>query len=260
MQAIFEIIRTVIAPLTQILIALFGAYIVTLWIVLVIWTFRDIETRSRSVVTQVFATLLVVFFFLPGSLLYLILRPRETLDEAFQRALQEEYILQDLEELPLCPTCQRYVQTDFVLCPHCHSRLRDNCPHCSRLVDLRWSVCPYCAIGLHDAEDRELPIENDERAAVHLPEWVEPSLQRLRARVAQLRARTGRRAALVAPPSPAETTPPPAENVATSNGHNGHHEAIDTIGAPYRPQPQSSEPAPSATRARVDEPVAAERE
>jgi RNA polymerase subunit RPABC4/transcription elongation factor Spt4 len=115
-----------------------------LWFTLVVWAFRDIESRSRSVVTQVFSTLLVVLFFIPGVLLYLILRPKETLDAAFQRSLEEEYLLQDLEELPLCPKCQHYVEDDFRLCPNCQTSLREACPACARLVDLRWAVCPYC--------------------------------------------------------------------------------------------------------------------
>ena len=130
----------------QFLLAIGIAYLIALWFALVAWTFRDIESRSRSVFTQVFSTLLAVLFFVPGLLLYLILRPKETLDQAFQRALEEEYLLQDLDELPLCPGCQRTVDPEFVLCPHCQTGLRAACAACARLVDLRWDVCPYCAV------------------------------------------------------------------------------------------------------------------
>lgn len=130
----------------QFLLAIGIAYIIAIWFAIVAWTFRDIESRSRSVFTQVFATLLVTLFFVPGLLLYLILRPKETLDQAFQRALEEEYLLQDLDELPLCPGCQRTIDPEYVLCPHCQTRLREPCPSCSRLIDVRWSVCPYCAV------------------------------------------------------------------------------------------------------------------
>jgi hypothetical protein len=135
----------------QFLLAVGIAYVIALWFAIVAWTFRDIEARSRSVFTQVFSTLLVVLFFVPGLLLYLILRPKETLDQAFQRALEEEYLLQDLDDLPLCSGCQRAVEADFVLCPHCQTRLRGPCPACERLIDLRWGVCPYCAVPV----DRE---------------------------------------------------------------------------------------------------------
>lgn len=138
-----ELIETA-ARGAQFLLAIGIAYLIALWFALVAWTFRDIEARSRSVFTQVFSTLLVVLFFVPGLLLYLILRPKETLDQVFQRALEEEYLLQDLDELPLCPGCQRSVDADFVICPHCQTSLRHACASCSRLIDRRWAVCPYC--------------------------------------------------------------------------------------------------------------------
>ncbi|MBA2598449.1 MAG: zinc ribbon domain-containing protein [Chloroflexia bacterium] len=135
----------------QFLLAIGIAYVFAIWFALVAWTFRDIEARSRSVFTQVFSTLLVVLFFAPGLVLYLILRPKETLDQTFQRALEEEYLLQDLDDLPLCQGCQRSVDPEFVLCPHCQTRLRGPCSACAKLIDLRWTVCPYCAVPVERA-------------------------------------------------------------------------------------------------------------
>ena len=141
----------------QFFLAIGIAYLIALWFALVAWTFRDIESRSRSVFTQVFSTLLVVLFFVPGLLLYLILRPKETLDQVFQRALEEEYLLQDLDELPLCPGCQRSVDTDFVICPHCQTSLRHACTSCSRLIDRRWAICPYCTTPVTADDGVTLP-------------------------------------------------------------------------------------------------------
>jgi RNA polymerase subunit RPABC4/transcription elongation factor Spt4 len=141
--------EAIIARGLQILLALGGAYLIALWFVLVVWTFRDIESRSRNVVTQIASTMLVVFFYVPGFLLYWLLRPKETLDEAYQRSLEEEYLLQDLQELPLCPSCHHYVEDDYQLCPHCNTQLKEPCHSCGRLVDLQWSVCPYCAAPQH---------------------------------------------------------------------------------------------------------------
>jgi len=258
METIFELIRTLVAPAAQVLLALLGAYLVTLWLTLIIWTFRDAETRSRSVITQIFATLLVVFFFLPGLVLYLILRPRETLDDAFQRALQEEYLLQDLEELPLCSSCRRYVQADFVVCPHCHSRLRENCPSCQRLVELRWDLCPFCASPLPGPDESQVePGVLLERPPA-LPDWVSPALARLRERMAGLRARAigvglPRRAPAEPPPSAAEARPPvavaPPPGMDASNGHQPL--TTDAIG-PTDDEP-SAEPAHAQARGRSRE-------
>ncbi len=149
--------EALIARSVQILIALGGAYILTLWFAIVVWTFQDIQARSRSVVAQIFSTLVVLIFSIPGLLIYLILRPRYTLDDAFQRSLEEEYLMQDLEELPLCPGCQQYVEDDWVFCPNCRTELRDNCIACDQLIDLRWDICPFCGTEQYEDEDAPLP-------------------------------------------------------------------------------------------------------
>jgi RNA polymerase subunit RPABC4/transcription elongation factor Spt4 len=136
--------EALIARIFQLFLALAGAYLLALWFALVVWTYRDITSRSTNAFTQIFSTLVVVLFFVPGAIIYLILRPRETLDEAFQRSMEEEYLLQDLDDYPLCPACRRAVRDDFVFCPHCSTELRHACTTCHRLVDIRWEVCPYC--------------------------------------------------------------------------------------------------------------------
>jgi RNA polymerase subunit RPABC4/transcription elongation factor Spt4 len=140
-----------IARLLQVFVALAGAYLLALWFALAIWTYRDITARTTNAVVQVLSTLLAVLFFAPGAIIYLILRPRETLDEAFQRSIEEEYLVQDLEEYPLCPSCRRAVRDDFVYCPHCHVELRGACENCRRLIDLRWEICAYCGADQQQA-------------------------------------------------------------------------------------------------------------
>jgi len=193
----------IVARSAQILLALAGAYVVALWFVLIVWTFRDVESRSRSVVTQIAATLLSVLFFVPGVLLYLILRPKETLDGTFQRSLEEEYLLQDLEELPLCQSCRRYVEDDFLLCPHCHAQLRDPCPTCARLVDLRWALCPYCAAVQHGNTAADV-----ERVDAPAARWTSSSSSvRRRRRVVPTRPTVDAPAEPAAMPAPAVERP-----------------------------------------------------
>ena len=93
-----------------------GAFLAALWISLVIWTYRDIRTRARDPLAQTLATLLVAVLNLPGVLVYLILRPQRTLEEEYQRTLEEEALLQALEDLPLCPGCERRVKDDWQGC------------------------------------------------------------------------------------------------------------------------------------------------
>jgi uncharacterized protein YhhL (DUF1145 family) len=77
--------EALIARAVQVLIAIGRAYILTLWFAIVVWTFQDIQARSWSVVAQIFSTLVVLIFSIPGLFIYMILRPRYALDDAFER-------------------------------------------------------------------------------------------------------------------------------------------------------------------------------
>jgi RNA polymerase subunit RPABC4/transcription elongation factor Spt4 len=122
-----------------------GAFLAALWLALVIWAWRDIRTRARDPLAQTLAVLVVAALNLPGVLVYLILRPARTLEEEYQRALEEEALLASIEDQALCPGCERRVKEDWQACPNCHTRLKKACPHCGKLMELPWNLCPYCA-------------------------------------------------------------------------------------------------------------------
>jgi len=127
-----------------VLTAFGGAFLVALWIGLIVWTYRDIRARTRDPLLQGLAALLVAVLNLPGVVVYLLLRPLRTLDEEYQRTLEEETLLQELEDLPLCPGCERRVRDEWQVCPNCHTKLKKTCQNCSKLMDLPWNICPYC--------------------------------------------------------------------------------------------------------------------
>jgi RNA polymerase subunit RPABC4/transcription elongation factor Spt4 len=144
----FENILRSIQPFVVMFAALFGAFLTAIWISVVIWTFRDIRSRSRDIFAQILATLMVLIFFpffpLPGLILYMILRPRQTLAEVYERSLEEEALLQGIEERMACPGCNRRIHEDYMICPTCHTRLKKACVSCGRLLHLRWNICPWC--------------------------------------------------------------------------------------------------------------------
>lgn len=135
--------ETIISYLT-IFAALFGALLAALWISLIIWAFRDMRARSRDPFAQIMSALVVALLPIVGIIIYLILRPQETLAEAYERALEEEALLQEIEEKPRCPGCSRTTESAWLLCPHCHTRLKKACPDCNTLLELQWNLCPYC--------------------------------------------------------------------------------------------------------------------
>ncbi|NWJ44717.1 MAG: zinc ribbon domain-containing protein [Chloroflexi bacterium] len=141
-----SILNSVVAVL-QIIATFLIAFLVIIWLTLCFWTFRDIQSRTRDIVAQIFATLLVVFFNIPGVLIYLLVRPKHTLEHEYEQKLQEEYMLQDLEEREICPTCRVKTQPDFMYCYSCRTRLRKDCPSCGQVIKLKWHNCPYCGMA-----------------------------------------------------------------------------------------------------------------
>src|SRR5213082_3925205 len=81
-------------------------FIVIFWLSLIIWTFRDIRSRTQDFLSQVLATLLVTVFFIGGLFIYMILRPRQTLAEIYERQLEEESLLAEMTERQTCNNCQ----------------------------------------------------------------------------------------------------------------------------------------------------------
>ncbi|HPH98354.1 MAG TPA: zinc ribbon domain-containing protein [Anaerolineaceae bacterium] len=145
-----------------------GAFLVALWLSLIAWTYRDIRKRSRDSLLHILAVLVVAVLFLPGIVIYLILRPAHTLEEEYQHTLEEEALLQSIEDNPLCPGCGRRIKDDWVACPNCHTKLKKPCHQCSRFMELAWNLCPYCgtpAPGMRkenasmDDALRSLPVE-----------------------------------------------------------------------------------------------------
>lgn len=125
-------------------LAFTGAFIAALWLALVIWTFRDMRARSRDIFAQILAALVVAVLNLPGLLIYLMLRPKETLAESYERSLEEEALLQGIEEVERCAGCGNRVRADYLVCPNCNTKLKKGCRACGRALNLSWSVCPYC--------------------------------------------------------------------------------------------------------------------
>jgi RNA polymerase subunit RPABC4/transcription elongation factor Spt4 len=132
-----------------------GGYLIALYLGMIVWTFRDIHSRTRDVLAQIMAALLVAVFTLPGLLIYFLLRPQETLSQRYERDLAEEALLHDLDEKHVCPNCQHQVESDFVICPYCFQQLRLRCIGCGRLLEPDWDVCPYCGLYKDTSDDDE---------------------------------------------------------------------------------------------------------
>lgn len=135
-------------PVVQLATQLIVIYVVLLWLGTAYWAFRDMQARTENPILPYFAAALIIFFtpllFLFAVVLYLIVRPRETLAEVYERSLAEESLIAEVEKNELCPVCRDRVDADWLVCPNCRTRLHRVCPSCNRLAEPTWPLCAFC--------------------------------------------------------------------------------------------------------------------
>ena len=135
-------------PVVQLASQLIVIYVVLLWLGTAYWAFRDMQARTENPILPYFAAALIIFFtpllFIFAVVLYLIVRPRESLAEVYERSLAEESLLAEVEKNELCPVCRDRVDSEWLVCPNCRTRLHRVCPSCNRLADPTWPLCAFC--------------------------------------------------------------------------------------------------------------------
>jgi hypothetical protein len=174
-----ELINT-IATIAGVIVAVMGAFLFAFWIAMGIWTFNDIRSRSRDWLAILLACVLVLIFPVVGLLLYLMIRPKENLAEVYDRALEEEALLREIEETLACPSCGTPVKDNWVYCPNCHNQLQHTCPACASLARNEWEICVYCGadqqlaparrfVGEPFRRDTVLPVDDAEESVSYRP-------------------------------------------------------------------------------------------
>ncbi len=141
------------------LVAWGAAFLAALWLSLIIWTYRDIKSRGKDPLIRFLAVLVVAVLFLPGIVIYFILRPANTLEEEYQHTLEEEALLRSIEEAPTCPGCGRRTKENWLVCPHCHTKQRKPCHHCSYMMELAWNICPHCGTPAPGLRREDMTLE-----------------------------------------------------------------------------------------------------
>jgi hypothetical protein len=120
-------------------------FVVVLYFALIYWTYADARRRIVDPMLIGCATF-VSFFPFVGTIVYMILRPPEYLEDVHERELEMQAAEARLHELgqALCPHCDYRIERDFVRCPSCLRKLKERCVNCSRPLDQTWTICPYC--------------------------------------------------------------------------------------------------------------------
>ena len=141
-------------------------FLVVIWLALIYWTFADARRRIADPLLVGCATAASVFPFV-GTIVYLIVRPPEYLEDVRERELEiqaAEARLSTLEHLH-CQYCGFEVEKDFLRCPSCLRRLREPCTVCAKPLDPRWKICPYCEAEVGQAAPEARPRRTRRAAA-----------------------------------------------------------------------------------------------
>lgn len=149
------------------LLILFG---VVLYASLVYWTYADARRRIVDPMLIGCAAAASMFFPFVGTIVYMIVRPPEYLEDVHERELEVQAAEARLHELDhsLCPHCDYPVERDFIRCPSCLRKLKERCVSCARPLDRAWTICPYCETEVPNAKPAR-PAGRRSRSAVTEP-------------------------------------------------------------------------------------------
>src|SRR3954451_19450124 len=119
--------------------------LIVLYAALLFWTYADARRRIDDPMLVGCATAASLFPFV-GTIVYLIVRPPEYLDDVRLRELEMTAAEARLANLDysLCPHCEYEVKGDYLRCPNCMRKLKESCFSCGKPVDPAWKLCPYC--------------------------------------------------------------------------------------------------------------------
>jgi hypothetical protein len=151
--------------------------LVVIWLALIYWTYSDARRRIADPMLVACATAASLFPFV-GSIVYMIVRPPEYLEDVRERELEMQAAEARLHQLGylLCPHCDQEVERDFLRCPNCQRKLKDPCVSCGKPLEPQWSICPYCETEVAGAlkpsrRRRRSYEESDEPTAVEPSEF-----------------------------------------------------------------------------------------
>src|SRR3954465_5156085 len=140
--AIFGITNDTLNLVVQLLLL----FLIAVWAALVFWTYADARRRIEDPMLIRCAAAASFFFPFIGTIVYVIVRPPEYIEDVRERELEiaaAEARLHSPDPLS-CPYCGFEVEKAFLRCPSCLRRLKEPCTVCGKPLDPRWKICPYC--------------------------------------------------------------------------------------------------------------------
>lgn len=134
-----------IDPILKIIVYFVLFFFIFFWLSIVVWTINDVMNRSKNLLFQCFAVVLVMAFNVPGLIVYIIFRPQKTLEDVNFERLEKKLLLNSLENQEICPNCEKVIEGEHLFCPYCQAKVKKECKHCHKLIEETYKYCPYCS-------------------------------------------------------------------------------------------------------------------
>jgi len=132
----------------QLVWKLLAAAFVIFWIVVLDWVWLDAGERTSNKTARVIYLLLVIFFNVFGWIMYLILRPSQTIEQIYWADLERRYLKYETAELGDCVKCGTQLYPGYTFCPTCGLDIKIKCRACDVYIEKNSEYCPYCGIKM----------------------------------------------------------------------------------------------------------------
>ena len=120
-------------------------FVFVFWGATVYWVYKDARRRFADPMFVWLSTLIGAIPPFLGPLVYMLFRPPEYLDDVRERELEIKAMERRIDERAYeCSVCGCAIDSDYLVCPVCTTKLRQACQTCSRPLEPSWQVCPYC--------------------------------------------------------------------------------------------------------------------
>jgi hypothetical protein len=120
-------------------------FLAVFWVATVYWVYKDAKRRIEDPWMVAMATVLGAIPPFLGPIIYMFFRPPEYLEDVRERELEIRAMEQRLARRDLhCPVCRAEVESSFLVCPVCTTKLKQACANCKQPLEALWQICPYC--------------------------------------------------------------------------------------------------------------------
>jgi hypothetical protein len=132
------------------------------WLVVTSWIWVDSDERTTSKWMRIFYVFIGLIPIL-GWIIYLIVRPSETIDEIYWGDLERRYLKYEAKDLGDCPRCDTQLYPGYIFCPNCKKRIKRKCSNCEVYVDLEHKYCPNCGNQMQKNVVKEREVSKEEK-------------------------------------------------------------------------------------------------